>query len=282
MDSNSDSASESDSEAIPVNRSVIEAANVLRYRNESDSELDALRRAIAEGCDVDHRESDGEGSGDGYSALHTICTGSRYARQRLACVAALIGAGADVNLPSRERSFPISPITSAVRHCGPEVVRTLIDAGADVTYALPKDSGARGVTPLHTAAIYGKDKTILPLLAAGAVVDAISEIHRDVPETPLDAAIRFKAGQPWGLNGGFDYTRTYAHLVRAGARIPTRQNSYYPLPPYLAAVAKAGGYARYERAHRARLAAIFIPRFPHLPAEGVHHIVGIWADVGGH
>ena len=48
------------------------------------------------------------------------------------------------------------------------------------------------------------------------------------------------------------------------------------------AVAAAGGFARYERAHRTRLAAIFIPKFPQLPAEVVHHIVPFWADVGGH
>ena len=50
----------------------------------------------------------------------------------------------------------------------------------------------------------------------------------------------------------------------------------------LAAVAAAGGFARYERAHRTRLAAIFIPKFPQLPAEVVHHILPFWADVGGH
>ena len=53
------------------------------------------------------------------------------------------------------------------------------------------------------------------------------------------------------------------------------------MPPYLTAVAAAGGFARYERAHRTRLAAIFIPKFPQLPAEVVHHILPFWADVGG-
>ena len=39
---------------------------------------------------------------------------------------------------------------------------------------------------------------------------------------------------------------------------------------------------RYERAHRARLAAIFIPKFTWLPAEVVPTIVAFWADCGGH
>ena len=103
------------------------------------------------------------------------------------------------------------------------------------------------------------------------MVDAITF----TPETPLDAAIRSTL-----LVGG-DYTRTFAHLLRAGARIPT-QRDLAPYGPYLAAVAAVGGFARYERAHRTRLAAIFIPKFPQLPAEVVHHIVPFWADVGGH
>jgi hypothetical protein len=54
------------------------------------------------------------------------------------------------------------------------------------------------------------------------------------------------------------------------------------LPPYLDKVRRAGGFVPYERAHRTRLAAIFIPKFPQLPAEVVHHILPFWADVGGH
>ena len=71
-------------------------------------------------------------------------------------------------------------------------------------------------------------------------------------------------------------------LLRAGAKIPSYDSGYEELPPYLDAVDKAGGYERYERAHRTRLAAIFLPKFQRLPAEVVHHIVSIWADCGGH
>ena len=90
--------------------------------------------------------------------------------------------------------------------------------------------------------------------------------------------------------------RAIAHLLRAGARIPTHPR--FPMPPYLSAVAAAGGYARYERAHCERLVAIFMPKpetgkgrrrskrrlspLHGLPAEVMHHIVSIWADCGGH
>ena len=41
-------------------------------------------------------------------------------------------------------------------------------------------------------------------------------------------------------------------------------------------------FIHYERAHRTRLAAIFIPKFTWLPAEVVPTIVAFWADCGGH
>ena len=49
---------------------------------------------------------------------------------------------------------------------------------------------------------------------------------------------------------------------------------------YANAVAAAGGYVPYERAHRQRLAAIFVPKFTWLPAEVVPTIVEFWAHVG--
>ena len=53
-------------------------------------------------------------------------------------------------------------------------------------------------------------------------------------------------------------------------------------PPYINAVAKAGGYAQYEKAHRTRLAAIFIPKITRLPPEVIHLIVSVLWDCGGH
>ena len=68
------------------------------------------------------------------------------------------------------------------------------------------------------------------------------------------------------------------------------------LPPYVDAVVKAGGYARYERAHCERLAAIFMPKpetgkgrrrskrrrspLHGLPPELVRRVVEYWAHAG--
>ena len=49
---------------------------------------------------------------------------------------------------------------------------------------------------------------------------------------------------------------------------------------YVNAVAAAGGYVAYEKAHRAKLAAIFVPKLLQLPAEVIPTIVGFWAHLG--
>ena len=168
----------------------------------------------------------------------------------------------------------------------------LLRAGADVRLGAED-----GFTPIHMAAVWGLAYIIPTLLAAGAEVDAIWHETRYVhgglpsdetnPRTPLESAIA--ANQ----NGQGDRTRVFAMLLRAGARLPTVRhlpgrtyrsdlNLGPEWPPYLDAVTRAGGYARYERAHRARLAAIFIPKFPRVPAEIIRTIVAFWADCGGH
>ena len=263
---NSDAESDGEDSPTPEIR-LIEAAKAC--------DLDALRRALAEGCDVNYREPDSAMFSQGYSALHHLCTSSRRPSQRLACVLELIARGADVNLRAGDSKYPSPPIANAVRLSSLEVVKALIDAGADVNMALPESANAPGLTALHTAAIFACPESIRLLVAAGADVDAVAH-NMQRAETPLEAAIRYKAtGAPMFV----DYTRTFACLVRAGARIPTHPS--HPSLRYLDAVAAAGGFARYERAHRTRLAAIFIPKFPQLPAEVVHHILPFWADVGG-
>ena len=67
----------------------------------------------------------------------------------------------------------------------------------------------------------------------------------------------------------------------------------YPIPPeqynvrsrqilygLVEKVAAAGSWAAYERAHRARLTAIFVPKSQRLPADAISHIVGLWAHTG--
>jgi len=147
-----------------------------------------------------------------------------------------------------------------------DIVEMLIAAGADVNAADNNDYSV-----LYSAAQCGRPETLAALIAAGA------DVHRQCCGrfTPLVGAT---------LSGK---VRNYAPLLRAGATLPDLLD--LRLPPasrrnaYLNKIAATpGGYPAYERAHRARLAAIFVPKFPGLPVEVIHHIVSIWADCGGH
>ena len=263
-------------------------------------DVHALRRAIAAGADL-HVEDE-----DGYTALHWLCnnkphvyderTVSQFTADRLACISALLEAGADVNKvgghnEEYDGEDPCTPLLDALfefrknrTEC--EAITTmLLRAGADVHRGTEN-----GLSPLHIAAMWGLAFIIPTLLAAGAEVGAIWREPRidewtGLPDgswelkTPLEATIHnLMDGNGMRDSSYGNGNREFAMLLRAGAKIPRHME----LPPYLDAVAKAGGYAQYEKAHRTRLAAIFLPKFKRLPAEVVHHIVSIWADCGGH
>ena len=51
---------------------------------------------------------------------------------------------------------------------------------------------------------------------------------------------------------------------------------------YIERIRAAGGYKAYEKAHRQRLVAIFLPKFPALPVEMVERVLGFTWDIGGH
>ena len=67
--------------------------------------------------------------------------------------------------------------------------------------------------------------------------------------------------------------RIFPLLLRAGATFP--RHSWHAVPsherrrrfPYLKKILRAGSFAAYEKEHTDALVAIFLPKFPHLPAE---------------
>ena len=231
-------------------------------------DVDALRRALAAGANVDAFYS-------GKTPLFVVCQCGTppmtppiwrgKVREREAIVAALLRAGANVNARCRGVYGPahhLAPLKSACFDKGfppSNIVAQLIAAGADIEAA-----DNNGFFPLYTAAQSGRADTVSRLLAAGA------DPHR-------------RLGSTTTIMDGATLThnvRAYAPLLRAGATLPPasrRRDAYLDK-----IAATPGGYPVYERAHRTRLAAIFIPKFPRLPVEVIHHIVSIWADCGGH
>lgn len=93
-------------------------------------------------------------------------------------VNALLEAGADVNLASRE-SMKVTPLASASAARQLEIARTLIEHGANVNARAAND-----FTPLHESAASGKIEFAQLLLDHGADVNAKTSDGK----TPLDYA----------------------------------------------------------------------------------------------
>ena len=103
---------------------------------------------------------------------------------------------------------------------------------------------------------------------------------RVCPESSL-ALWCLQAGRR-GLNTRHSYVLPV--LLRAGATFDMASIDRYSDRvgyAYLAKVDAAGGWKRYERAHRMRLTKTLARvAFPHVPTEVVSHIVDLWAHVG--
>lgn len=137
-----------------------------------DEDINAVRRLIREGANVNGRNSGGR------TPLHEAV------RDGLTDIAnVLIDSGADVNATTR--GFGETPLHYAVRFGHSDLVDILIKAGANVN-AVDKD----GLTPLHEAADDGNTVLASVLIDAGADVDTRDKKGR----TPLYLAI--EGGNP--------------------------------------------------------------------------------------
>ena len=104
-----------------------------------------------------------------------------------------------------------------------------------------------------------------------AVYEPILSDPEQTQRTPLDLAAKVSP-------------RMIPILLRAGARLDTsRLRNLLPLGPcltYLLGVDAAGGWKKYEQAHRKRLATTFAKAFPRLPVDAISHMVDFAFHVG--
>ena len=97
-------------------------------------------------------------------------------------VKALLDLGAEVNTPSRE-SMRVTPLASAAAAKQTEIARLLIAHGANVNAR-----AASGHIPLHEASANGNVELVKLLIESGADVNA----KTDDGKTPLDFATEYK------------------------------------------------------------------------------------------
>ena len=97
-------------------------------------------------------------SGDGFTPLHLACF---FGRPNAAAL--LLERGADVSLMSTNPQIRVLPINSAAAGGGAEIVRLLLEHGAD-----PNARAERGFTALHAAAQHGDFELADLLLGHGA------------------------------------------------------------------------------------------------------------------
>ena len=163
-----------------------------------------------------------------------------------------------------------------------ETVSLLIEAGADVDAVCNLDRFR--YTAIWFAAHSGRRKLVAALIAAGVSTSLhVGGGSFDRPLRPVERGFN-----DCGHNG--NQLHIIWQLLRAGSPLPRSDRAKWMRPgsaaynaaaiDYVNAVAAAGGYVAYEKAHRAKLAAIFSPKFTWLPAEVVPTIVAFWAHLG--
>ena len=228
-------------------------------------DVEALRREIAAGGDPDMLH----GGGAGLTPLYyAACSDSgppgKQIRERLECISVLLEAGASVDKLVRGGT-PLHRCAGHKSAAYQAVIAMLLEAGADPNFT---DTDWRQ-SVLATAAEHGTAGAVRMIISAGAV-----DLDR-----ALDLAIT--SGK----------IRNCAQLIRAGAALPaviTVPQAYRPrrsfpqTRAYIENIRAAGSYKAYEKAHRQRLVAIFLPKFPTLPVEMVGRVLEFTWDIGGH
>jgi ankyrin repeat protein len=200
--------------ALPAQAQVApSAAEVVAYKGQHaaahQGDLAALRQQIAGKADLNARDPYGR------TALHV----ATFARQRDA-IRLLATAGADLNLLERDR---YDTVTIASVADDEETLRVLLSLGASAKQVTSRYDG----TALIAAAHLGHDGVVKQLIAAGAPLDHVNNLHW----TAVIESIVLG-------DGGARHQATLKALIDAGANLQlTDRHGQTPL-----ALARARGY----------------------------------------
>ena len=227
-------------------------------------DAEALRRELAAGGNPDIYED--HHLRPSTPLNYAVCwqsaySGAKQMRERLECITVLLEAGASVDLVTDGRT-PLHWIAGNKSAAYQSVIAMLLEAGADPNFT--DTNWHRSV--LAKAAENGTAATVRRLICAGAV-----DLDR-----ALEVAITYGK------------QRNCAPLLRAGAALPANSYTLYaPHPrayvePYIERIRAVGSYKAYEKAHRQRLVAMFLPKFPTLPVEMLGRVLEFTWDIGGH
>jgi len=174
----------------------------------------ALKRLLAAGADVNARD------GHGRTPLHV----ATFARQH-AVIRALARAGADLNALENDR---YDAVTIASVADDEATLRLLLSLGASARQVTSRYDG----TALIAAAHLGHDGVVRQLIAAGAPLDHVNNLHWTAA---IEAVVLG--------DGGPAHQETLAALVKAGANLQlTDRHGQTPLQ-----LAKARGYTAMVR-----------------------------------
>ena len=197
-----------------------------------------------------------------------------------------LAAGGDINVRETGGWTPIHMLVA--RGDNAEMVSMLLEAGLDVNAGSIADC-----THLHLAVSNGRVDCVAALLAAGASLTV--KYRRSPGLTPLDCVTNKNDNK---------FRRIVPMLLRAGSDMPPLDRLPYggyeqPFPDfrpftgtdrrilqkYLKKILKSGPkgrgtFATYEKAHREKLARVFVPKFPQIPAEIVPTIVAFAFHTG--
>jgi len=166
-----------------------------------------------------------------------------------------------------------------------ETVSLLIEAGADVDAVC----GDYQYTAMWVAVRGGRRDLVATLIAAGASTSLHVEVNSSSfpPTRPVE--LEFNS-RPVELEFNSHQLHIIWQLLQAGSPLPRIDRTKWMQPDaeefnsaaagYVNASAAAGGYVAYEKAHRAKLAAIFVPKLLQLPAEVIPTVVDFWAHLG--